>query len=617
MPLHKVLDHFRTDPGVAIQVDPQAADVLQTRITFKSPGDEFGYVLAAILDQAKLSHCVHSVWLVVGTPDEIRQRGYDVPNSFSQLIAQLKAVDDSIRWDAVLRGNVEPADIAMLPRVRKLLEHSDSIVQRETLRVLTRFGDRALSAQSAALKLTASKDRAVRRVAWRAFATTGSDALETLPTIVKAWDDGDVAVRDDIFDLLRLSTRLGGETERAYVHGSAAFRQFLMRHIGDPDDGQHALLRLGLTDRDPTTRAAALKHGLLFTRYSAAIVEQVTFLQRDDDPLCRVLAAGHLLKLPKSFESATSRLVDESSAETVNAEVRQEALRAFESLNVEMGQRASQMLIDILQRSTSEKTKQFCREAITTITRRQMQIQQGRAEKLLGLHGEILGVKLDRKLVEISVGSDDGVKLQMKFQVREWQSTENRLQPPAVKATIEIIYVTADRSVGRIVDVLKNGDPAKGDVVLLDKTAPRGERGEIRWVAPENGKVWINLGEADDIQRGMRFQVREKETQDNRNQPPVVKGKIEVIRIIDRNTAEARILQEDQANGKIAKGDPILRLHEATEPDNATPKKKPPEGEIYDAARPLGGLPNPKPIFGELSYPISGARRLKGAANQN
>ena len=51
----------------------------------------------------------------------------------------------------------------------------------------------------------------------------------------------------------------------------------------------------------------------------------------------------------------------------------------------------------------------------------------------------------------------------------------------------------------------------------------------------------------------MKFQVVEKETPKNGDPPPAVKGKIEVLRIIDGHTAEARILEGQ--NNAVAKGD--------------------------------------------------------------
>ena len=81
--------------------------------------------------------------------------------------------------------------------------------------------------------------------------------------------------------------------------------------------------------------------------------------------------------------------------------------------------------------------------------------------------------------------------------------------------------------------------------------------GKILSIAPDRKVVEISVGEADGIKLRMKLQVREKGSKDNRDQPPVVKGTIEVIRIIDRNTSEARIL-EVQGNSDLAKDDDVI-----------------------------------------------------------
>ncbi len=522
-PLHKVLDFFRRDwPNVAIQVDPLPEAAMQTRITFQTKGDEFEYVLAAALDQAKLSYCVHSVWLVVGTADEIRGRGYAVPESFSELITKLKQAEDGIRWERILRGTVEAADLASLPKVLKLLEHTEPVVQREALRVLLRFGGRASSAQAAALKLTAAKDRGVRRVAWRAFAATGLNDPKTLPCIAQAWNSGDREVRDDLFELVALFGNHEAQMRTTYEHITPELRQHLMWTIGDPDESQRDLVMLGLKDGQPAMRAAALKHGLQNARYSEPIIRQLQLMLKDADPLCRVLAAGHLLKLADSYSPALTLLIAEGSKDNVPDEVNLAALSAFQWLSLEIGQKVSQSLEETRRTATSEKTKQFCRRAMTIIARHRMQTEHNRT-----------------------------------------------------------------------------GNSVK-DIDAEEKAL----RGQIRWVDRSNALAWINLGEADSVKKRMKFEVHAKAPADGKAGAPVVKGTVEVTRIIDAHTSEVRILTEEPGFG-LAKNDDVVCVY--------SPPDKPPDKQKANAldwllAEQLGKAPPVRSYYYDANKPRDAAR---------
>ena len=137
-------------------------------------------------------------------------------------------------------------------------------------------------------------------------------------------------------------------------------------------------------------------------------------------------------------------------------------------------------------------------------------------------------------------------------------------------------------------------------------------KGQIRWIEKSKGLVWINLGHADGIARPMRFQVREQEDPKNGNRPQAVKGKIEVLRVIDAHTSEARIVEE-QDNLAMAKGDEIVRLFEATQPNDKPVdeqrKLPPPKGEFYDARDSGTDRIKPKQGSGTASGAISGIRR--------
>ena len=80
--------------------------------------------------------------------------------------------------------------------------------------------------------------------------------------------------------------------------------------------------------------------------------------------------------------------------------------------------------------------------------------------------------------------------------------------------------------------------------------------GKIEWVNQGAKLVWINLGDADGVQRAMLFSVFDQ------NETGVtkakVKGRIEVTRIIGPNQAEARIIAEDDSlKNPIMKDDMI------------------------------------------------------------
>jgi hypothetical protein len=87
--------------------------------------------------------------------------------------------------------------------------------------------------------------------------------------------------------------------------------------------------------------------------------------------------------------------------------------------------------------------------------------------------------------------------------------------------------------------------------------------GEIRWIDNLNRRVYINLGEVDGLRVRTGFSVYRKNhsgvgrgTEGGAYGAEDIKGKIEVTRIIDAHTAEARIIEEELTN-PMGKGDPI------------------------------------------------------------
>ena len=91
----------------------------------------------------------------------------------------------------------------------------------------------------------------------------------------------------------------------------------------------------------------------------------------------------------------------------------------------------------------------------------------------------------------------------------------------------------------------------------LNQTSFEVADGAVRWVDHQNGRVWINLGEADNLRKGTTFSVYTKTHNGVARGNNDIKGAIEVTRIIDEHTAEARIIK-DELYQPIVKGDPIF-----------------------------------------------------------
>ncbi|WLD13729.1 OmpH family outer membrane protein [Planctellipticum variicoloris] len=82
---------------------------------------------------------------------------------------------------------------------------------------------------------------------------------------------------------------------------------------------------------------------------------------------------------------------------------------------------------------------------------------------------------------------------------------------------------------------------------LLDTTRQSFDeaQGKIVRVDSSTNLVWINLGERDFLRPRISFSVYAKDVPGVARGPQDVKGKIEVTRILDQTTAEARIVDED------------------------------------------------------------------------
>ena len=95
------------------------------------------------------------------------------------------------------------------------------------------------------------------------------------------------------------------------------------------------------------------------------------------------------------------------------------------------------------------------------------------------------------------------------------------------------------------------------DIDDLKKTSFEVPDGFVRWVDNQNNRVWINLGEADNLPKRMTFSVYNKSHNGVARGSEDIKGAIEITRIVDAHTAEARIIKDDLYQ-PITKGDPIF-----------------------------------------------------------
>ncbi|MDA0282404.1 MAG: hypothetical protein O3B13_21175 [Planctomycetota bacterium] len=80
--------------------------------------------------------------------------------------------------------------------------------------------------------------------------------------------------------------------------------------------------------------------------------------------------------------------------------------------------------------------------------------------------------------------------------------------------------------------------------------------GLVRWIDNTAGLVWINLGSQDRLRLRTTFSVYRKAHHGVARGAEDIKGQIEVTRIIDGHTSEARILDDDIYD-PISKGDPV------------------------------------------------------------
>ena len=104
-------------------------------------------------------------------------------------------------------------------------------------------------------------------------------------------------------------------------------------------------------------------------------------------------------------------------------------------------------------------------------------------------------------------------------------------------------------------------DQAESNLVTQLKARPKSERfeipdGKVTSINEASGTVWINIGSSDDLKPLTTFSVYPATQLGVMRGPEDIKGRIEVLKIIDGDFAECRIV-EDSINDPILIGDQI------------------------------------------------------------
>jgi hypothetical protein len=104
--------------------------------------------------------------------------------------------------------------------------------------------------------------------------------------------------------------------------------------------------------------------------------------------------------------------------------------------------------------------------------------------------------------------------------------------------------------------LVKRVDDLREKLKTITRVSFERPDGVVRWVNNSLGLVWLNLGAQDGLKVRTTFSVYTKGHHGVARGAEDIKGQIEVTRIVDAHTAEARILDDDIFD-PIAKDDPI------------------------------------------------------------
>ena len=116
-------------------------------------------------------------------------------------------------------------------------------------------------------------------------------------------------------------------------------------------------------------------------------------------------------------------------------------------------------------------------------------------KKAAAVQGQILTIDRDRKVATISLGIDDTIKKNMRFEVRVKKAETVKDRSPLVKGTVEVTTVERDRSEVRILTEDAANNLAKDhDVVLVEEKPANVDPQAIRTAGENHGQL---LGKGD------------------------------------------------------------------------------------------------------------------------
>lgn len=211
--------------------------------------------------------------------------------------------------------------------------------------------------------------------------------------------------------------------------------------------------------------------------------------------------------------------------------------------------------IDKLVQQTDSLSKE--RDALNT----ELKTLQGQFLALQNQHKSEVGVadtgrKAAEKDLQDLIGKKDEEVRSKQKQIDELRVTINEVQTELDNEKLS--RAQAEKKLGEEIQLLTAiNDKLRLKIDEITKTSFEVPNGEIRWVDNQNGLVWINLGEADNLPKRLTFSVYNKKHNGVARGSDDIKGAIEITRIIDAHTAEARITRDDLYR-PIAKGDPIF-----------------------------------------------------------
>jgi hypothetical protein len=158
------------------------------------------------------------------------------------------------------------------------------------------------------------------------------------------------------------------------------------------------------------------------------------------------------------------------------------------------------------------------------------------------------------ELANLIVSTDETLRARQK-QIEDLSRSLNEVQVEYDEATATW---TAERKkyvadLGLLIDQV---DDLREKLKAATRVSFERPDGLVRWIDNTAGLVWINLGSQDRLRLRTTFSVYRKAHHGVARGAEDIKGQIEVTRIIDSHTSEARILNDDIYD-PISKGDPV------------------------------------------------------------